>query len=101
MCEKQRGYSLLKGYRSTRWLIHILLTLKCLPFVNALVRNTHTESADATDGSSVSISSIRNGPYRIRRVRNCLYRIRSGKMIRVQIMKIIKFRRGRENRNDP
>ena len=33
-----------------------------------MVRHTNTDSADATDGPSVSIRSIRNGPYRIRRV---------------------------------
>ena len=35
---------------------------------NTLVTHTDTDSADSTDGPSVSIRSFRNGPYRIRRV---------------------------------
>ena len=42
---------------------------------NALVTHTDTDSADATDGPSVSIRSIRNCPYRIRRVRRILVQI--------------------------
>ena len=65
---------------------------------HALVTHTDTDSADATDGPSVS---IRNGPYRIRRVRNCPYRIRRVAGSASKFSKVSKFSRGRVNRNDP